>query len=426
MDIAILSNGPGEVVTWVKPTVHALKQYFSEKGSRLRISVLLTPCPHASGGELNLVQSFEEVDRCLGPDHFLQWFFLGDFGKGWEWRKRGVCMCLGGDQLFTLVLGRRLGYRTIIYSEDLVQWPGLADIYALSVCSLVETAHKQAKKRCRVVGDLSRDAVYKSGDCIHSKNSITLVPSLCNLRNGSKSVLIVGILPGSKDVKLCMGVPYFITVAEHIEERLGKNVRFVLPLAPTVSLSKLEYYADPNQNKVISRFEWGSGHLVAQTPNKHSGMIGNLVSKNGLNIEIWQVFPAYNILKECTLCITTIGTNTAELGYLGVPMVVVFPTHVLEVFGVTTGGLMGMLAKLRGIIGDIGVILMNLVKLKSSSFLAWPNRWAQEEIVPELVSRIEPKEVAVKVIDLLESPNTLKNMRATLLRELIVPYYRTI
>ncbi|KAH9311096.1 hypothetical protein KI387_026131, partial [Taxus chinensis] len=373
MDIAILSNGPGEVVTWVKPTVRALKQQFNEKGLNLRISVLLAPCPHASGGEMKLVQSFEEVDRCLGTDSFLQWSLLGYFGKGWEWRKRGVCICLGGDQFFAMVLGRRLGYRTVIYCEDLVRFPGLADIYALPLRSLMETAPKWALKRCRVIGDLSRDAVYKS-DCIHSRKWTTHFTSLRDLRNIFQSVSVVGILPGSKDVKLCVGVPHFITVAKHIKERLGKNVRFVLPLAPTVNLSKLEHYADASQNKLISRFEWESAQLMMKTPNQQSGMIGQLVLKNGLKIEIWKVFPAYKIFKECTLCITTIGTNTMELGYLGIPMVVVLPTHVLEVFRGTRGRLLGLASKLLGTVGDISVVLTSLVKLKSSAFLSWPNR----------------------------------------------------
>lgn len=414
IDVVILSNGPGEVVTWVKPVVRALRQYFKAKRSKLRISVLLCPCPHASGGEMKVIQSFEEVDRCLGPDRFLQLVFLGDV-QGWEWRKKGVCIFLGGDQFNAVVLGKKLGYRTIIYCEDYVRWPCLVDIYALPSQSMMENVPRWAQSTCRVVGDLSRDAVYKS-ECFDSKETLTEVTPFFGLNNNSEATPIVGILPGSKDVKLSIGLPYFLAVAEQIQERMGKNVRFVLPLAPTVTLNKLEQYADPSQNMFISKFQWGSGQLVMAASNQHSSMVANLVSKNGSRIEIWKVFPPYKLFEECTLCLTTIGTNTAELGYLGVPMVVVLPTQILQVFRGVTGGLMGLLLKVPGKIGDKAAYLMNFMKLKTFGFVSWPNRWAKEEIIPELIGRIEPKDVAVKVIELLQTPSTLKNMRSDLLR----------
>lgn len=415
VDVVILSNGPGEVVTWVKPVVRALRQYFKAKRSNIRISVLLCPCPHASGEEMKVIQSFEEVDRCLGPDRFLQLVFLGDVQEGWEWRKKGVCIFLGGDQFNAVVLGKKLGYRTIIYCEDCVRWPCLVDIYALPSQSMIENVPQWAQSTCRVVGDLSRDAVYKS-ECFDSSEALTEVTPVFGPNDNSESIPIVGILPGSKNVKLSIGLPYFMAVAEHIQERMGKNVRFILPLAPTVTLSKLEQYADPNQNKFISKFQWGSGELVMATSNEHSSMIANLVSEKGSRIEIWQVFPPYKLYKECTLCLTTIGINTAELGYLGVPMVVVLPTHILQVFRGATGGLMGLLLKVPGMIGDMVAYLMNFMKLKTFGFVSWPNRWAKEEIIPELIGRIKPKDVAIKVIKLLESPSTLKNMQSDLLR----------
>ena len=39
VDIVILTNGPGEVATWVRPVVKALREQLRE--NRLRISVIL-------------------------------------------------------------------------------------------------------------------------------------------------------------------------------------------------------------------------------------------------------------------------------------------------------------------------------------------------------------------------------------------------
>ena len=50
-DILILSNGPGEVTTWVRPAVKALRQQLGGDPSSVRISVVLSPCPNATGKE---------------------------------------------------------------------------------------------------------------------------------------------------------------------------------------------------------------------------------------------------------------------------------------------------------------------------------------------------------------------------------------
>ena len=49
IDIVILSNGPGEVATWVRPVVKCLSEVLGEQSDRIRISVLLSPCPHSTG-----------------------------------------------------------------------------------------------------------------------------------------------------------------------------------------------------------------------------------------------------------------------------------------------------------------------------------------------------------------------------------------
>mgnify|MGYP001795626520 CR=1 FL=1 len=62
VDVLILTNGPGEVTTWVKPVVQQLRKYAPDHG-QLRLSVMLSPCPHASGGETDSLRAYSEVDR---------------------------------------------------------------------------------------------------------------------------------------------------------------------------------------------------------------------------------------------------------------------------------------------------------------------------------------------------------------------------
>ncbi|MDJ0564828.1 MAG: lipid-A-disaccharide synthase, partial [Microcystis sp. M49629_WE12] len=49
VDLLILSNGPGEISTWVRPVVKRLRQNLTEDRSLLRISVILSPCTHSMG-----------------------------------------------------------------------------------------------------------------------------------------------------------------------------------------------------------------------------------------------------------------------------------------------------------------------------------------------------------------------------------------
>ncbi|XP_024382141.1 uncharacterized protein [Physcomitrium patens] len=435
VDVVILTNGPGEVATWVKPVVARLRRTAEDHAMDMRISVLLAPCPHASGKELQLLQSFDEIDRCQGPEEFYSLLLLGRTRSGWDWRRRGVCIFLGGDQFNTLILGWRLGYKTVVYAEDAARWPGFVDLYMLRSEELVLEVPQWARSRCLVVGDLFVDAV----GCSPSSISWSLSDKLQSRAQDRNVVPIVGLLPGSKDAKLAIGVPYFMAVADHLHQLLQGQVRFVLPLAPTVTVTELERFADAASNPLISRFHWSSGHFVGkqsvkvekisklrqEEPEEGSTWnssellkveeLGQLVTEGGVVIDIQQQFPPYSLYQGCSVCLTTVGTNTAELGTLGVPMLVVLPTYFLETFRGATGGILGLLSAIPGQAGAAMAHFVNLFILKTAGFISWPNRWAGETIVPELIGEIDPQEVAALAAEYLQSPDRLQAMHERLL-----------
>ena len=131
VDILILSNGPGEVTTWVRPVVQALRQQLGDDRSKIRISVVLSPCPNASGKEAALAQSYPQVDRVQSAEHFWQFLLLGKTKENWDWRTRGVVLFLGGDQLFPVLIGKRLGYRTVVYAEWDTRWHRWIDRFGI-------------------------------------------------------------------------------------------------------------------------------------------------------------------------------------------------------------------------------------------------------------------------------------------------------
>lgn len=107
-------------------------------------------------------------------------------------------------------------------------------------------------------------------------------------------------------------------------DSMGGEVRFLLPLAPTVTVTELQQYANAASNPLISRFHWSSGHFIknqAQPPSHlHRGSsedestlnqfnveeLGKLVTERGVSIEIRQEFPPYSLYQGCTICLTTV------------------------------------------------------------------------------------------------------------------------
>ena len=96
------------------------------------------------------------------------------------------------------------------------------------------------------------------------------------------------------------------------------------------------------------------------------------------------------------------GANTAELGALGVPMIVLVPTQHLEVMQAWDGW-MGLLARLPLLRRLLGVAL-TAWRMRQQGFLAWPNISAGRAVVPERVGPITPEQIAAEAADWLDHP----------------------
>lgn len=381
VDILILSNAPGELATWVKPTVRELR---AQLGSEPRISVVLSPCPNASGQEAEIARSYPEVDRVQSAEHFFPFLLWGKTAENWDWHDRGVVIFLGGDQFPPVVIGKRLAYRTVIYAEWEARWHRWIDRFAVMRSEIIDRAPESFKHKMTVVGDLMAEVQSQQSE--HSSEEL------------------IGLLPGSKPAKLTQGVPLTMAIAEHIK-RDRPQTRFVIPVAPTLDLTSLAKYADPAQNAIVPLMGVAATLIEGDRPY--------LKTENGVSIELWQSqnerVPVYKILSQCRLCLTTVGANTAELGSLAVPMIVLLPTQQLDAMR-AWDGLPGLLVNLPGVGSRIAKII-NAAMLKRLGLLAWPNIWAKEMIVPELIGKLEAAEIAKLTIDYLDHPEKLEQMR---------------
>ncbi|MBD2529880.1 lipid-A-disaccharide synthase [Nostoc flagelliforme FACHB-838] len=400
VDILILSNGPGEVTTWVRPVVKALRQQLGDDSSVVRISVVLSPCSNASGKEAAIALSYPEVDRVQEAEHFWQFLLWGKTFDNWDWRSRGVVLFLGGDQIFPVIIGKKLGYRTVVYAEWEARWHNWIDRFGIMKSQVAARVPQKYAHKFTVVGDLMVEA---AGENLDSNSSVPITPSL--------KTELIGLLPGSKAAKLAQGVPLCLAIAEYIYHKRPQT-RFVIPVAPTLDLQTLASFADLQKNSIAEIFGFCGASLIVPEDAKGKAL---LKTSTGLTVELWQENPAYHLLSQCCICLTTVGANTAEIGALGVPMIVLLPTQQLDAMR-SWDGLPGLLANLP-VVGTPfakGINWSFLRFVRRKGLLAWPNIWAQEEIVPELMGKIQPQEIGEMVLTFLANPEKLDNIRAKL------------
>jgi lipid-A-disaccharide synthase len=392
IDLLILSNGPGEITTWVRPVVKALRQKFGEDGSHLRISIVLSPCHNATGTERQIALSYPEVDRVQAAEHFLDFLLWGKTVDNWDWRDRGAVIFLGGDQFFTLVIGKRLGYRTVVYAEWDARWYRWIDRFGVMRSQVIETIPTRYRHKFQVVGDLMTD-ISVSKDRTKALENRELI----------------GLLPGSKPAKLAQGVPLCLKIAEHIKTQRPQT-QFILPVAPTLDLATLAQFADRDYNPIVDRVNGTTAKLIVTSFENEQRAV--LETAKGVQIELITQFPAHDFLRQCHLCLTTVGANTAELGSLAIPAIVLLPTQQLDAMR-SWDGIPGILANLPGV-GSAFAKSINWLVLRRGRLFAWPNKWAGEEIMPELVGELQATDVAEMVLDYLQHPEKLEIMRQRL------------
>lgn len=388
-DLVILSNGPGELSTWVRPVLQALmiRPRFS------RVSILLSPCPHAGGNEEMIAANFPGVDRVLGPQQFFPFLLRGKTPDAWQWHRQGVVVFLGGDQFYAVAIGKRLGYRIVTYAEWTPRWLPWIDHCGVAQPQMLQKIPRQYRSKVTVVGNLITD-IQPSTD------SASFLARL----GWSPETEIVGLLPGSKPAKLRVGVPFCLAIADHLHQHRPLT-QLIIPVAPGISLEALTRYADPTHNPLISGDLHSSANLIQ--PNQG---IPYLCTSQGTKVWLWTPNPAYDLLVHCQICLTTVGANTAELTALAVPMMVIIPTQHLAVLH-TWDGVLGLISHLPG----IGAMINRYMLKQGSGLKAWPNIWADTEIIPEWKGPLSPQAVAQYLETLLATPSRLQQIKSSLI-----------
>ncbi len=390
--IIFVSNGPGELATWVKPLAKELHNQIAlssiAKSSSISLNLVLVPCPNATGYEDIAAKKWLQFKKIIKAKDF--WKLIFKPNKFGSWPSNGLVIFLGGDQFWSVLLSARLGYLHMTYAEWIARWPFWNDRIVAMSEKIIHKLPKRVQYRCSVIGDLTAD-----------------LTEAAKIDNPLPSGKWIALMPGSKCAKLKIGIPFFLDVADKIS-KLMPDCKFLIPLAPTTSIDEIKYFGSA-RNPITKQYKSGIKSIV-KANNKDSR--GILTTKNSTVIFIQEKHPAYSDLSQCDLALTTVGANTAELGSLNIPMIVVVPTqHILIMEA--WDGLVGLLARLPILKWCLG-ILISFLKLRKRGFMAWPNISAKRMIVPERVGHITPKQIALEAIDWLNSPSRLSGQKADL------------
>jgi len=384
--IVLVCNGPGELATWVRPLAQRLHRDLPLRPlqplASIGLQLVLVPCPNATGSEHQVAERMQLFERILPARRF--WWLLLRPRRHGPWPRRGVVVFLGGDQFWTVLLSARLGYRHLTYAEWVARWPRWNDRIAAMGPAAANQIAPRWRSRCRVVGDLMAD-----------------LSEAARAERPLASGEWVALMPGSKRAKLQVGMPFLLDTADRLAA-LRPGCRFLLPVAPTTSVAELLAYAGP-ANPIAA-------HYASREPRLEACPDGPvLCTAAGTRILLVEQQPAHGVLSQCALALTTVGANTAELGALGVPMIVLVPTQHLQVMQAWDGGL-GILARLPLLRWLLGAA-MTAWRMRHHGFLAWPNISAGRAVVPERVGTISPAEIAVEAADWLAQPQRLEGMR---------------
>ena len=387
--LIFVSNGPGELTTWVKPLAKELHRQIEmkpkAKTSSISLNLVLVPCPNANGNESLVAQNWFQFENIIKAKNF--WELLFKPKKFCSWPSNGLVIFLGGDQFWSVLLSARLGYLHMTYAEWVARWPFWNDRVLAMSSNIVKKLPKSIQNRCSVIGDLTADLTETT-----------------EIKDPLPPGNWIALMPGSKSAKLKIGIPFFLDVADKIS-KLKPECKFLIPIAPTTNLNQIKYFGS-KKNPISKQYKSGI-KSITKANNKETR--GILITNNSTEILLQEKYPAYNDLIQCDIALTTIGANTAELGALNIPMIVVIPTqHILVMEA--WDGFLGLIARLPILKLFLGLII-SLIKLRKTGLMAWPNISAKKMIVPERIGHITTKQIAEEAIEWINSPSRLSGQR---------------
>lgn len=370
-DIVIVTNSPGELISWTRVVTDSLRERIPEA----RIVIMLVPCPYATGREEEIARNFPSVDYVFSPGEFLQCLLFSKTPGDFKFSKRGLVVFLGGDFWHAAMLSWRLKYPALAYTAR--SNSGWNSHFRYIMCP-DERTHRGLQNL-----GVPEDKIKVIGNLIVEGVKPTCARKECFEKWGLDSNrFTVGILPGSRLYHMQDSLPVFLQVAEEIQQA-EPNVQFLLGLSPFLNLEEVsKTLSDPH-----SPIGGTSGKLT------NSGIGMKIRTKGGTVIPVLQSLQ-YDLMNMADVILTIPGTNTAECAFLGRPMVVVASWKAK----IPQGGL-GFVMNSIPLIGFRKWMYERI--LARIKFTALPNMIAQRKIVPEVIVDEKAEEITKVVLELI-------------------------
>ncbi|MBO6719081.1 MAG: hypothetical protein JJ913_14080 [Rhizobiaceae bacterium] len=375
IQVVVTVNGPGEVACWLFPLATELKR----RWPGVRICVAAVPCVFSSGAEADVLKTLPHVDASCSIKETMALIWRNELPKGFRKKAPGFMLHLGGDSFFTLLLSKRLGIPALAYVERPLAFQFFFDRVFYSGFEKIEGLKED--DRHKIIGEMMVDAAHLR------------CPDRSPAASGPP---LVGLYPSSRSYLTKYVLPYYAAAAEMVAEEMP-DVDWVISKSDFVGSDFIRNLPDVNDGRLIDgvNLTW-----------RREGDREFLTTPKGLEMEI---LSPVQVAPRVALALTIPGSNTAELGTLGVAMILTLPTYKQEI---------APLPGLAGHIGRIPVIGWRMKRflaqqvLNRMKFLSHPNRRANRMVIPELVGELTARDLADEIKKVLRSD------RAALAQEL--------
>jgi hypothetical protein len=381
LDLYITTNSPGEIAGWLAPLSAALR----DRAVSCRTTVVVTPCPFASGSEYRVLSESGLAARVTSIWQALR--TSRSPGRAQAGRDSSLVVFLGGDETYALLLARRLGTQAWAYSARPRWRQGFARVFVPNEDARVRAvAGGLDPARIEAVGQLAVDSVRHAPPRSKARETLGLEGP------------VMLLLPGSRPQNALYVMPLLADAADLIHAE-HPEVQFVAALA--------EFLDDSGRTSVYAR--------AGLSPRTTAGRTA-LVTRSGTCIR--QAGDGVTAMAASDVAITVPGTNNLQLSVLGVPHLVVLPLQHGE--WVPIGGPLGLISPRLPVFRPVKRWIVKRLNDRMP-FVAFPNVLASAPIVPELRGELSALDIARAAIDLLHDSEG-RQMTSARLREVAGPF----
>lgn len=341
--IVFTVNGPGEIMGWLHPLCHCLRQHYP----RIAIHVCILPCIFSSGTEKSVIEELGCVDSVLSTPESMALILRGKRPQALARRGQTLVFHLGGEIALTHLLGLRLRAPRYGYVEHRLPLNRLFERVFYNGLSAPPDAQPE-----NMPGELMVDAAL-------------LRRAKASRRRADTPA--IALFPGSRSYIATKALPYFAVQVDRLSARFP-GLEWVVARArflPMDILRNMPPVAESKQHLVsaLRFFEDSSGAWFETEA-------GNRI----------RILAGPEAMASADYALTIPGTNTGELASIGMPMVVVLPTYTAD--ELPAPGLVGHLGRIPLLGGWLKQALVGQF-LRRHGLLAQPNIRAGRILVPE-------------------------------------------